>query len=350
MKISDYSVNMGSKSTYRQSSFESIRISMWGAKGRTEITDNEKDSSPNKLKQNDYFGQSEGSLKNLYEKEIQGTSTISDRISNSDNSLDKLRFRLVDHFLKWLFGDDYEKQDIYELMHGARNNSDQQFGGEMYYSSFFHESEETTFSSQGTIINSEGKEITFDMNFTMSRSFTASMQMERSFGAKLIDPLVINLDTPLTDIGTQSFFFDLNCDGEEEELTSLGKGSAFLALDKNDDGEINDGSELFGALSGDGFSELAKYDEDGNNWIDENDSIFDKLKVFSIDSSGKKSLLTLKDAGVGAIYLANASTNYHFTNSTADNANAYLRKTGMFLYENGTTGTIQQVDLAVKGA
>lgn len=350
MKISDYSVNMSSKSAYRQTSIESIHINMWGKKGGVAINETPDKASGKKLKENDYFGGSEGALKNLYEKEVNGLGSISDRISQTDNAIDKLRFKLVDHFLKWLFGDDYEKHDIYELMHGGKNASTQEFGGEMAYFSFFEESEETTFSSQGTVINSEGKEINFDMNFTLSRSFSASMYQERSFGAKLLDPLVINLDSPITDIDTQSFFFDLNCDGTEEEITSLGKGSAFLALDKNGDNEINDGSELFGALSGDGFSELAAYDEDGNNWIDENDQIFDQLKIFSVDKNGNKTLLSLKEAGVGAIYLANAGTDFHFTGSTSENANAYLRKTGMFLYENGSAGTIQQVDLAVKGA
>ncbi len=40
--------------------------------------------------------------------------------------------------------------------------------------------------------------------------------------------------------------------------------------------KINDGSELFGTSSGDGFKDLATYDEDENGWIDENDSIFSK--------------------------------------------------------------------------
>ena len=37
--------------------------------------------------------------------------------------------------------------------------------------------------------------------------------------------------------------------------------------------------KLFGTSSGDGFKDLAEYDEDGNGWIDENDSIFNRLKV-----------------------------------------------------------------------
>jgi hypothetical protein len=45
------------------------------------------------------------------------------------------------------------------------------------------------------------------------------------------------------------------------------------------DGRVNDGRELFGPITGDGFAELAAYDDDGNNWIDENDGIYDNLSI-----------------------------------------------------------------------
>ena len=41
------------------------------------------------------------------------------------------------------------------------------------------------------------------------------------------------------------------------------------ALDINEDGKINDGKELFGTASGNGFGDLAAYDQDNNGWIDE---------------------------------------------------------------------------------
>ena len=79
------------------------------------------------------------------------------------------------------------------------------------------------------------------------------------------------------------------------------KAQVFLALDKNGDGRMNDGSELFGTASGDGFKDLAAYDEDGNGWIDENDSIYSQLKIWTKDENGKDHLIDLKDADVGAI-------------------------------------------------
>ena len=92
--------------------------------------------------------------------------------------------------------------------------------------------------------------------------------------------------------------------------------SGFLALDKNSDGIINDGSELFGTKTGNGFSELAEYDSDGNGWIDENDEVYDQLKVWVKDENGKDTLLSLKEANVGAICLGSSKTTFHVTEST----------------------------------
>ena len=134
---------------------------------------------------------------------------------------------------------------------------------------------------------------------------------------------------------------------EAEEISSLGSGSGFLAYDKNGDGVINDGSELFGTKSGDGFADLAQYDEDGNGWIDENDSIFNNLKVWVKNEDGSDRLLDLKEANVGAIYLGSADTQFHLNNAYTNQTNAVIQKTGVFLKETGEVGTIQHVDLAL---
>ena len=68
-----------------------------------------------------------------------------------------------------------------------------------------------------------------------------------------------------------NFSFDLDSDGVKEDIPMIRPGSGFLALDLNKDGIINNGNELFGPHTGDGFVELSSYDKDTNNWIDEND-------------------------------------------------------------------------------
>lgn len=209
------------------------------------------------------------------------------------------------------------------------------------------EYETTNFMTQGKVQTEDGRSIDFNVAFSMSRAFSASINCMEVSTYILTDPLVINLDTDMTEISDQKFFFDIDSDGKEEEISELGKGSGFLALDKNGDGKVNDGNELFGTKSGDGFKDLAAYDEDGNWWIDENDEIFSKLKVWTKDENGEDVLLDLKEADVGAIYLGNADTQYSFKDESLK-TNAVLRKTGVFLKEStGKVGTVSHVDLAV---
>ena len=141
----------------------------------------------------------------------------------------------------------------------------------------------------------------------------------------------------------------MDADGTLDEISSLKAGNGFLALDKNDDGMINDGSELFGAMTGNGFAELAQYDLDGNGWIDEADEIYDKLKVWSVDADGNPQLYTLRESDVGAICLASVPTQFSMTDEW-NNVQAMVRSTGFFLHEStGKAGSVQQIDLAKWG-
>lgn len=214
-------------------------------------------------------------------------------------------------------------------------------------SGFTTEYEGTAFASAGKVQTEDGRSIDFNIEVSMSRAFTSKIDTLTSEKYILTDPLMINLDTNIGTVSDQKFMFDLDSDGKKEEISFAGAGSGFLALDKNGDGVINDGSELFGTASGDGFKDLAAYDRDGNGWIDENDSIFSQLKVWTKDENGNDVLLDLKQADVGAIYLGNANT--EFSLKDGDNrTNGVLRQTGIYLKESsGAAGTINHVDLAI---
>ena len=148
------------------------------------------------------------------------------------------------------------------------------------------EQEDTSFSTVGSVRTKDGREINFNVNVNMSRRCEEYYKEQLNVAEfTLHDPLVINLDTDVAEVSDQTFYFDLDADGKEEEISVL-NGSGYLALDKNGDGTINDGSELFGTRNGDGFADLAQYDEDGNGWIDENDSIWSKLKIWCKDENG----------------------------------------------------------------
>lgn len=208
------------------------------------------------------------------------------------------------------------------------------------------EYEYTSFSATGTVKTDDGRSIDINLNISMSRSFEAYYEETHAGAAfRQIDPLVVNFSDVPAGLTDMDFFFDLDQDGNEDRIKTLMEGSGFLALDRNEDGVINDGSELFGTKTGDGFYDLSKYDEDGNGWIDENDSVFSRLKIWSKDRSGNDILYTLKDLNIGAMYLGNADTRFSLNSPLTNDIRGTVRKTGLFLYEDGTAGTIQHVDL-----
>lgn len=208
------------------------------------------------------------------------------------------------------------------------------------------ETENTSFATTGTVRTADGREIQFNIDVSMSREFQQYYKEDLELASfKMCDPLVINLNTDVAEFSDQRFLFDIDADGEEDEISQLGAGSGYLALDSNNDGKINDGKELFGTASGDGFADLEKYDEDGNGWIDENDAIWSKLKIWCKDEKGNDVLYRLADKGVGAICLQRVNTDFTLQNGSGHTQGA-IRNTGIFLYENGNVGTIQHVDVA----
>ncbi|MCR5177785.1 MAG: hypothetical protein K6C95_02245 [Lachnospiraceae bacterium] len=210
------------------------------------------------------------------------------------------------------------------------------------------ESEEVSFSAAGCAKTEDGRTIEFDLGIVMSSTFVAATRMSiPSLGASLMDPLVINVGSAVTEVSDQTFRFDLDADGEEEDVTALKRGSGFLALDKSGDGIINDGNELFGAKSGDGFGDLRQYDLDGNGWIDENDEVFSKLRVWYKNGDGDEELVDLKEVDIGAIFLGEQQTDMTMRGSDM-RVGGMMRSTGFFLRESGGMGTVQHVDLAVR--
>jgi hypothetical protein len=160
------------------------------------------------------------------------------------------------------------------------------------------------------------------------------------------DPLVINFNGTATQLTDTKFSFDLDNDGNAEKISFAGAGSGFLALDKNGNGIIDNGSELFGTQSGNGFADLSAYDIDKNSWIDENDAIYSKLQVWSKDTAGENALSALAKLNIGALYLGNVATPFDLKNST-NALQGQVRGSGIYLREDGSAGTLQQVDLVV---
>lgn len=215
-----------------------------------------------------------------------------------------------------------------------------------YYESHY-ESESTSFSAEGIIKTQDGREISFQVDLNMSREFFSEQSLSiRAGDAQLKDPLVLNFNGTAAELTDTKFSFDLDLDGREDQISFVGPNSGFLALDRNGDNVINDGSELFGPTTGSGFAELAAYDEDGNNWIDESDDIYSRLRIWSKDAEGNDQLVALGQKGVGAIYLGHVSTPFQLNDQNNEQL-GQIQSTGLFVEEDGGVGTLQHLDLVV---
>jgi hypothetical protein len=117
-----------------------------------------------------------------------------------------------------------------------------------------------------------------------------------------------------------------------------------LALDKNSNGAIDDGSELFGTQNGDGFADLRRYDVDKNGWIDECDPIMDGLRIW-IKNGDENSLLALGEVGIGALYLGETRGSFELK-SEAEETLGKICSSGLYLNEDGTSGLLSQIDFA----
>ncbi len=213
----------------------------------------------------------------------------------------------------------------------------------------YTESEQTRVQANGIVKTADNREIDFSMDMEMSRSFISETYFSKTqTGYALVDPLVVStdVDTPMLFGGQFSFDLDLDPDNGLEEMSMPAPGFGFLSLDLNKDGKINDGSELFGPTTGDGFKELSAYDLDHNNWIDENDAIFDELTLWEQDHDNGMTLTRIKDAGIGAIYLASVASPFDLKNQENDLL-ARVGKTSIALSETGEVLPVQEVDWKV---
>ncbi len=205
------------------------------------------------------------------------------------------------------------------------------------------EIERLAFSARGTIQTADGEEINFDLQLNLQREYSQSLNVQVRAGDVPVDPLVINFNGQAAELTQRKFQFDLDTDGADETIASVKAGSAFLVLDANSDGKVNDGGELFGPKTGNGFAELSSYDSDQNNWIDENDTVYHQLRLWNPEVTGDK-LSTLQEKNVGAIYLKNLATPFSYK-GTDNESVAELAATSVVLSSDDTVGTIQQLNL-----
>ncbi|STR03242.1 Uncharacterised protein [Kingella potus] len=169
----------------------------------------------------------------------------------------------------------------------------------------------------------------------------------------IVDPLVLDLDGDgIETVAANGFagsLFDHDNDGIRTAGGWLASDDGFLVWDKNGNGRIDNGTELFGdntALSGGkkaahGFAALAQHDGNKDGVIDAKDKIFSQLRVWrdlnqdGISQSGE--LFTAASLKIKSFNLA-----YQNTRTVLGNGNT-LAQNGSYTKTDGKTAQMGDI-------
>ena len=141
----------------------------------------------------------------------------------------------------------------------------------------------------------------------------------------------------------QHVFFDINGDGLNELTEWVAPGDWLLVWDRNKDGVINSGKELFGDATAEakanGFAVLATLDDNRDGVVDAADKTFAQLQVWD-DRNGngrtdRGELKHLKEAGVTSL------------NVQYENIHAQLPFSASFIGQVGSYNTVEGPGLIV---
>ncbi|MEQ2015756.1 hypothetical protein ABLB90_04020 [Photorhabdus bodei] len=168
-------------------------------------------------------------------------------------------------------------------------------------------------------------------------------------------PLIIDLtgDGIITIAENGSIHFDHDNDGIVESSGWIEANNAFLVWDKNGDGKINNGNELFGnnsilkngIKSANGFAALADLDDNFDGIFDQNDSLWNSLELWidankdGITDNGE--LYKLSESGIFAINLTYKENGFKDINGNIHGLESSV------LWNNGNTTKIVDVFFTV---
>ncbi|MDD3761653.1 MAG: hypothetical protein PHO57_12650, partial [Acidithiobacillus sp.] len=169
------------------------------------------------------------------------------------------------------------------------------------------------------------------------------------------DPILLDLDgNGLETVGLASnVYFDHDGDGILTRTGWVGQGDALLVWDRNGNGTIDTGAELFGdftvlpngTLAPNGFAALAALDANGDGVIDATDPAFAELKLWrDISQDGVSQggeLVSLADAGIVSLNLAHSLKNQRLANGNT------LAREGTFTRADGSTSAMGEFKLAI---
>ncbi|MGL1958229.1 MAG: hypothetical protein OCD00_13025 [Colwellia sp.] len=198
----------------------------------------------------------------------------------------------------------------------------------------------------------DNKKLSIDYSFTLESEQLSYSRFEMTAGA-LKDPLLVQFGQKSMGNITGEHNFAINEDNTLDKLPIFSGDVGYLVFDKNNNQQADNGSELFGPKTGQGFNELAQLDSNGNGFIDEGDMHFDQLAIWqpsdhlnSPANSESTQWLSLKEAGIEAINLSSIATPYNFYNQSGE-TQAQLTRSGFAINSDGQAMGVHQIDVKI---
>ncbi|WP_172633601.1 calcium-binding protein [Sulfuricurvum kujiense] len=174
-------------------------------------------------------------------------------------------------------------------------------------------------------------------------------------------PLILDINangTTSISLSASHTYFDYAADGLKEHTAWIEQGDALLVRDINNDGIINDGSELFGektklidgSFASDGYAALAQYDTDSDGRIDKKDTGFSQLKLWKDTNLNGKTdsgeLTSLSLEGITSLSLNRIDGSVY--TQTTENGNIITNETNYTTLLD--TGTMRDVWFKIDAA
>lgn len=229
---------------------------------------------------------------------------------------------------------------------------------------FIKERNRITGASARLVNGLEGSGVMIGASASLSGSFSSTRVDVNIGGTRIdanaviaisnviVDPLVLDLNGDGIDLKSaeEGVAFDMNGDGQQTQMGFIRGDDALLFVDTHGDGVVHDGRQLFGNTQGhaNGFEMLAAHDENGDGVIDENDAIYDQLRLWVEKNEDgvceSDETMSLREAGIKSINLGYQDVRED------DGKGNLIGQTGSFTRDDGSSGYAADVWLQEKKA
>ncbi|BBP84154.1 hypothetical protein PHLH8_37960 [Pseudomonas sp. Pc102] len=181
-----------------------------------------------------------------------------------------------------------------------------------------------------------------------------------AFVERFYDPLSLDLDGDGIETASASagITFDFDGDGLKTGTGWVKGDDGFLVLDRNGNGQIDNGGELFGVdtvkangqKASNGFDALKDFDSNGDGVFDARDTQFANVKIWQdanqdgIAQAGE--LKTLAEHNIVAINLDSAASNHNSNGNLISAVGSFIRRDGSEGTVNANQSLAANLDLA----